>query len=298
VLKKAGLALVGIAALGLLALGGSAKPETALSCPASVPGLSTAAEAEEMMAGSQCYLARISHFPGGCGCADLLIMRYLCYEKGGKGWYYVNYWYCTGYEGPLDPDGGGTGKYSYQGGSTCGSPTWVDPITVVFTGGIYTDVQRHACDHGTWCFNDGGPQRFWSYGCWDQDANANSDEHSLTQYHMRIKTGRYWDGSYACDGSTYNLATPHHEHWGLPQVGCGNSGHSVYDNKTHPPGGFNGARDDIIKNWVHPNGPHDLLEWQYWGNVQQIRQSKGYGVLEGCWWASADGWVAIIGIWH
>jgi len=42
-----------------------------------------------------CYLARISRFPGGCGNQDLWIMRYLCYEAGGKGWYYVNYWYCV-----------------------------------------------------------------------------------------------------------------------------------------------------------------------------------------------------------
>jgi hypothetical protein len=50
---------------------------------------------DEALLAPSCYLARISRFPGGCGNQDLWIMRYLCYEAGGKGWYYVNYWYCV-----------------------------------------------------------------------------------------------------------------------------------------------------------------------------------------------------------
>jgi hypothetical protein len=49
---------------------------------------------DEALLAPACYLARISRFPGGCGNQDLLIMRYLCYQTG-KGWYYVNYWYCV-----------------------------------------------------------------------------------------------------------------------------------------------------------------------------------------------------------
>ena len=42
---------------------------------------------------AKCYLVGIDVFPGGCGSRDLYVLRYLCYESG-KGWYYVNYWYC------------------------------------------------------------------------------------------------------------------------------------------------------------------------------------------------------------
>jgi len=42
---------------------------------------------------AKCYLVGIDRFIGGCGGDDLYVLRYLCYEPG-RGWYYVNYWYC------------------------------------------------------------------------------------------------------------------------------------------------------------------------------------------------------------
>jgi hypothetical protein len=215
----------------------------------------------------------------------------------------VNYLYCMPVsKGELNPQQI-SGHYSYEGGSSCSSEEdWVDPVTVVFYGGYYgdyTDVQEHACDHGSWCFNSGGTQRFWSYGCWDQDANANSARPALTQYHMRILTGRYWDGTYACDPTwgMFNLATPHHEYWTVPQPGCGSSWHSVDDNELDWPGGFVRAREDIVDNWVR-NGPHIWGGYQYWGNTHKMTQSAGKGLLGGCWQAWNDGWVAFISLEH
>jgi hypothetical protein len=251
---------------------------------------------------AECYFVGIAIFRDGCGCSDLWVMRYLCYRPD-KGWSYKNYGYClTGEEaGELDPDGGGTGLYSYQGSSNCGGgeQDWVDPVTVVFYGGDYTDVQEHACDHGSWCFNTGGAQRFWTYGCYDQDGNANSANPPLTQYHMRIKTALNWYGNYACDPTwgRYNLATPHHEYWTLPQIGCGWAWHSVDDDDLDPPGGFVRARRDIVKNWVD-QGPHKWGGYQYWGNRKRFRQSAGKGYLGGCWYASNDGLVAFISLEH
>jgi len=249
---------------------------------------------------TKCYLVGFDVLRGGCGCSDLWILRYLCYSPA-NGWYYRNYWYCDAPDpnagGELDP-GGWTSMYSFKG-STCSSMNYVDPITVVFKGASSAQqVEQHAADHGYWTYHDGSSQLMFSYGyCYGMDGESNSEPgppFQGEQYHMRLWEAKDFNGNPLCT-DPYVLATPHHEDWGAPQIGCGDSGHSVYDNKTHPPGGFNGARDDIIKNWV---GPHDLLEWQYWGNIQPFRQSKGYGVLNGCWWARADGWVAIIGIWH
>jgi hypothetical protein len=251
---------------------------------------------------AQCYYAGLSRLVDGCGCSDLYVLRYLCYRPQ-TGWYYRNYLYCVEAEeaGDLDPDGGGTGLYSYKGGSNCpaGSADWVDPITVVFYGGIYTDVQEHACDHGSWCFNSGGAQRFWTYGCYDQDGNANSANPNLTQYHMRIKTALNWYGNYACDPNwgRYNLATPHHEYWTMWQPGCGNAWHSVDDNDLEAPGGFVRARRDIMKNWVE-NGPHKYGGSQFWDNTEHKRQSAGKGLLGGCWYAWSDGWVDFISLEH
>jgi hypothetical protein len=48
---------------------------------------------------TKCYFVGISRFPDLCGCGDLYVLRYLCYDparmnNGHNGWYYVNYWYC------------------------------------------------------------------------------------------------------------------------------------------------------------------------------------------------------------
>ena len=159
----------------------------ALVSSVSGPPLSSGDQAP--LAGAKCYLVGIEMLSRGCGCRDLYILRYLCYDSA-KGWRYVNYWYCEGEpcppppcDGELDPGGGATGKYSFKDGSNCNntSSNWVDPISVVFYGGTHTAVQQHACAHGDWCYNDGGNQRFWSYGCWDQDANANDDSQARTQ---------------------------------------------------------------------------------------------------------------------
>jgi hypothetical protein len=202
-------------------------------------------------------------------------------------------------KGPLNKDDV-MGHYSYGGGSGCGSDDdWVDPISVVFYDGIWTQVEDHACDHGSWCFHEGGTQQFWSHGCWDQDGQANSAQPAFHQYHMRILTGRYWDGTYAHDPGLgmYNLTTPHHEIWTEPQWGCGSSMHSVDDDEWYPPGGFIRARRDIMKNWVE-EGPHKYSGRQYWGNVEEMQQSAGKGLLFGCWSASNDGWVEFISLEH
>ena len=51
------------------------------------------ASTEDALLSAKCYMVGITIFPGGCGGDDLYVLRYLCYEPG-KGWYYVNYWYC------------------------------------------------------------------------------------------------------------------------------------------------------------------------------------------------------------
>jgi hypothetical protein len=58
----------------------------------SVDGSSLTSSDEALMA-AKCYLVGIDVLRGGCGSDDLWILRYLCYDPG-KGWYYVNYWYC------------------------------------------------------------------------------------------------------------------------------------------------------------------------------------------------------------
>jgi hypothetical protein len=194
------------------------------------------------------------------------------------------------------------GHYSYGGGSGCGSDDdWVDPISVVFYGGNYSEVEYHACDHGSWCFHSGDTQMFWSHGCWDQDGQANSASPAFAQYHMRILTGRYWDGTYAYDPvlGVYNLTTPHHEQWETFNPACGTSMHSVDDNEMNPPGGFVMARRDIMKNWVE-EGPHKWSGYQYWDNDEVMTQSAGKGLygLEGCWQAWNDGKVAFISLEH
>jgi hypothetical protein len=203
-------------------------------------------------------------------------------------------------KGALNPDDE-MGYYSYEGGSSCVSEDdQVDPISVVFYGGWdYSDVEYHACDHGSWCFHSGGPQMFWSHGCWEQDGQANSASPPLHQYHMRILTGRYWDGTYAYDPvlGVYNLTTPHHEIWTEPQFGCGDDYHSVDDDEWYEPGGFVRARRDIMKNWVE-EGPHKYGGRQFWDNQERMKQSAGKGALEGCWYASNDGWVAFISLEH
>jgi hypothetical protein len=58
----------------------------------SVDGSSLSSNSDPLLA-AKCYMVGISVFPGGCGSDDLYVLRYLCYEPG-RGWYYVNYWYC------------------------------------------------------------------------------------------------------------------------------------------------------------------------------------------------------------
>ena len=58
----------------------------------SVDGLSLSSSSDALLA-AKCYLVGIDRFIGGCGGDDLYVLRYLCYEPG-RGWYYVNYWYC------------------------------------------------------------------------------------------------------------------------------------------------------------------------------------------------------------
>ena len=58
----------------------------------SVDGTSLSSSEDALLA-AKCYMVGISIYDGGCGSDDLYVLRYLCYEPG-RGWYYVNYWYC------------------------------------------------------------------------------------------------------------------------------------------------------------------------------------------------------------
>jgi hypothetical protein len=59
----------------------------------SVDGTTSLASSEDALMSARCYLVGIDVFRSGCGGDDLYVLRYLCYDPG-KGWYYVNYWYC------------------------------------------------------------------------------------------------------------------------------------------------------------------------------------------------------------
>jgi len=257
---------------------------------------------------AKCYLVGIDVLRGGCGSGDLWVLRYLCYDPSRypehNGWYYVNYWYCDcddpeGMGGDLDPDGWQS-AYSFSHGS-CSAQYRVDPITVVFWGATSAQqVEDHLADHTDWDEHTGNNQVWYTYGyCVNMDGHSNSewDEGVIQgeQYHIRLWEGRGMDGDPDnCHFTHYVVGTPHHEVWDTPQGSCGSSYHSVYDNETHPDGGFNNARDNILDEWY----PDHHYNWQWWGNNQLFRQSKGYGAGMGCWYARADGYVAKINIWH
>jgi len=99
------IALV-LLAVGALALQSSNQAQAGaisgnpVSCSADTGALVTSvdgtslASSEDPLLSAKCYLVGIDRLIGGCGNQDLYVLRYLCYDPA-KGWYYVNYWYCS-----------------------------------------------------------------------------------------------------------------------------------------------------------------------------------------------------------
>lgn len=148
----------------------------------------------------------------------------------------------------------------------------------------------------------GSQQKFSTHDCYPMDGQSASGQ--KTRFHMRYLTGRSPSGAY--DQSVwglYNLATPHHEEWWTPNPACGLAFHSVDDNDRDPPGGFIRAREEVLKKWVD-EGPHTLLDVEWWANFETFKQSTNAGAIDiwgnpDCWEASNDdGRVFFIGLAH
>jgi hypothetical protein len=92
-------------AVGVLALQSSGEAQAGtisgdpIACAADQGTLVTTVDgtsltsSEDASLAARCYLVAIDVIPSGCGSDDLWVLRYLCYDPG-RGWYYVNYWYC------------------------------------------------------------------------------------------------------------------------------------------------------------------------------------------------------------
>jgi hypothetical protein len=165
-------------------------------------------------------------------------------------------------------------RYSYSS-DQCADGTEVNPVNVVFTGGVVTSpfLRDHFDRHGGWANNVGANQHFRDHGdCDGQDDQAATGDWwnpvgAQDRIHARWEVADVnGEAEFAVGYGYQAVSTPHDEEWVL---GCGGSvsTHATWDQYERPPfGGFVSARNEILNEWLPAADGHTVLEVQTWGN--------------------------------